>query len=33
MVDKLDWTRVHAIAANEFDDLLAFCDALAARVR
>jgi uncharacterized protein YutE (UPF0331/DUF86 family) len=27
----LDWTRVHAIAGNELDDLLSFCDALAGR--
>lgn len=26
----LDWKRVYAIAADELDDLLAFCDALAA---
>ena len=25
----LDWTRVHAIAASEIDDLLSFCRALA----
>lgn len=29
----LDWSRVHAMAANQLDDLLAFCDALAARAR
>jgi len=27
----LDWKRVYAIAAHELDDLLAFCDELAAR--
>jgi uncharacterized protein YutE (UPF0331/DUF86 family) len=27
----LDWTRVYAIASNELDDLLTFCDALAER--
>ena len=29
----LDFTRVHAVARAELDDLLAFCDQLAARVR
>ena len=28
----LDWKRVYAIAAGELDDLLAFCDGLAARL-
>jgi uncharacterized protein YutE (UPF0331/DUF86 family) len=28
----LDWKRVYAIAGGELDDLLTFCDALAARV-
>ena len=27
----LDWTRVYAIASEQLDDLLAFCDALARR--
>lgn len=27
----LDWTRVHAIAAEQLDDRLAFCDELARR--
>lgn len=27
----LDWTRVHAIASERLDDLLAFCDELAER--
>jgi uncharacterized protein YutE (UPF0331/DUF86 family) len=27
----LDWTRVHAIASEQGDDLLAFCDELARR--
>jgi hypothetical protein len=25
----LDWTRIHAIAASELDDLLSFCRTLA----
>jgi uncharacterized protein YutE (UPF0331/DUF86 family) len=29
----LDFTRVHAVARAELDDLLTFCDQLAARVR
>jgi uncharacterized protein YutE (UPF0331/DUF86 family) len=29
----LDWKRVYAIAAGDLDDLLAFCDGLAARLR
>jgi uncharacterized protein YutE (UPF0331/DUF86 family) len=29
----LDFTRVHAVARAELDDLLAFCDQVAARVR
>jgi hypothetical protein len=28
---ELNWTRVYAIASSELDDLLVFCDALAAR--
>lgn len=29
----LDWRRVHALASTRLDDLLAFCDELARRVR
>jgi len=31
--DAVDFTRVHAVALAELDDLLTFCDELAARVR
>jgi uncharacterized protein YutE (UPF0331/DUF86 family) len=27
----LDWTRIHAVASERLDDLLAFCDQLASR--
>lgn len=29
----LDWTRIHALASERLDDLLAFCDELARRAR
>ena len=29
----LDWTRIHALASERLDDLLAFCDELARRRR
>jgi hypothetical protein len=28
LLASLDWARVHAIASERLDDLLAFCDAL-----
>jgi uncharacterized protein YutE (UPF0331/DUF86 family) len=27
----LDWTRIHTLATERLDDLLAFCDQLASR--